>query len=153
MIRSGGVATLRRMGFLGVLFKKESNQRSSVPIDLMKERVEEHPTDARLAYDLANALQVAGDLEGAQEYACRAAEAHSKVGFATKALAVLKGAMLWGKPSVEVLQALANVHIALKHKEDARGALIQLRKAHVAAGNSSELGRIDAQLQELGPSR
>ncbi len=143
------------MGFLAGLFNKSSSSghRSSAPIELMKERVEENPGDARLAFDLANALNTAGDLEGAQEYALRAAQAHLKAGFATKALAVLKGAQLWGKPSIELLREVANVHLQLKHKEDARGALIQLRKAHVSAGNSSELGSIDAQLLELGPSR
>ena len=142
------------MGFLAGLFKKSaSNHKSSAPIELMKERVEENPADARLAFELANALHATGDLDEAQAYALRAAQAHLKAGFATKALAVLKGAVLWGQPSIELLREIANVHMQLKHKEDARGALLQLRKAHVSAGNSSELGAIDAQLQELGPSR
>ncbi len=138
------------MGFLGGLFQKK---KSGDPLAALRERVEENPNDARLAQDLANQLKAQGDLNGAHEYARRSAQAHLTAGFATKALAVLKGALVWGQPSTELLQDLANVHLELKHKEDARGTLIQLRKLHASAGNKDELGRIDAQLLELGPSR
>ncbi|MDP1827025.1 MAG: hypothetical protein Q8L48_27375 [Archangium sp.] len=137
------------MGFFGGLFKK----KGSDPLDALRERVEDNPNDARLAQDLASQLKARGDVSGAVEYARRAAQAHLTAGFAQKALAVLKGAMTWGQPSMELLQDLANVLLELKHKEDARGALIQLRKLHASAGNKSELGRIDAQLTELGPGR
>lgn len=138
------------MGFLGGLFQRK---KSGDPLAVLRERVEENPNDARLAQDLANQLKAQGDLNGAHEYARRAAQAHLTAGFATKALAVLKGALVWGQPSTELLQDLANVHLELKHKEDARGTLIQLRKLHASAGNKDELGRVDAQLLELGPSR
>jgi hypothetical protein len=138
------------MGFLGGLFKKK---QGSDPLDAMRARVEENPNDARLAQDLANQLKAAGDLAGAQEYARRAAQAHQTAGFATRALAVLKGAVAWGQPSPELLQDLANIFLELKHKEDARGTLLQLRRMHAASGNTSALPAIDAQLQELGPGR
>ena len=136
------------MGFIGGLFKKKSD-----PLEALRARVDEKPNDARLAQDLASQLKAAGDLPGAQEYARRAAQAHQTAGFATRALAVLKGAVAWGEPSPELLQDLANVLLELKHKEDARGTLIQLRRMHAASGNTSALPAIDAQLQELGPSR
>jgi tetratricopeptide (TPR) repeat protein len=138
------------MGFLGDLFKKSAK---SDGLDALKEKVEANPNDARLAQDLANQLKAQGLISSAQEYARRAAQAHLTAGFATKALAVLKGAVSWGDPSAELLQELVNVLLELKHKEDARGTLIQLRKLHASAGNKSELGRIDAQLTELGPGR
>lgn len=138
------------MGFLGTLFK---GGKKNDPLEALRERVEKNPNDPRLASELATQLNASGDLNGAQEYARRAAQAHQTAGFASRALAVLQGAATWGQPSTDLLQDLANVHIALKHKEDARGTLIQLRKLHVSAGNQSELARIDAQLQELGPGR
>ena len=138
------------MGFLGGLFQKK---KSADPLAELRECVEANPKDPRLANDLANQLKAVGDLNGAHEYARRAAQAHMTAGFAQKALAVLKSAALWGQPSTELLQDLADLHIELKHKEDARGTLIQLRKLHASAGNKSELGRIDAQLLELGPGR
>jgi hypothetical protein len=138
------------MGFLQDLFKKKP---SGDPLAALRERSDANPNDARLASDLASQLKANGDLNGAHEYARRAAQAHLTAGFAQKALAVLKGAALWGQPSTELLQDMVDLHIQLKHKEDARGTLIQLRKLHASAGNKSELGRIDAQLAELGPSR
>lgn len=138
------------MSFLGDLFKKKSG---GGPLEALRAKVDANPNDARLAQDLANQLKAQGDVDGAVEYARRAAQAHLTAGFAQKALAVLKGAVAWGQPSMELLQDLANVLIELKHKEDARGALIQLRRLHATAGNKSELGRIDAQLTELGPGR
>jgi Flp pilus assembly protein TadD len=137
------------MGFLGGLFSKKSGD----PLAALREQVEAKPNDPRLAMDLAHQLKAQGDLNGAREYALRAAQAHIAAGFNAKAVAVLKGAVAWGEPSTELLQALVNVLIELKHKEDARGALSQLRRLHVSAGNTSELGRIDAQLTELGPGR
>ena len=138
------------MGFIGGLFKKKSG---SDALDALRARVEENPNDARLAQDLANQLKAAGDLPGAMDYARRAAQAHHTAGFATKALAVLKGAAAWGEPSPELLQDLANVLLELKHKEDARGTLTQLRRMHASSGNTAALPAIDAQLKELGPSR
>ncbi len=138
------------MGFLGGLFQKK---KSADPSAELREKVEANPNDPRLAQDLANQLKARGDLNGAQEFARKAAEAHLAAGFAQKALAVLKSAVMWGQPSMELLRDLANVHLELKHKEDARGTLIQLRKLHASAGNKSELGRIYAQLLELGPGR
>jgi tetratricopeptide (TPR) repeat protein len=138
------------MGFLGGLFQKK---KSADPLAALRERSDENPNDARLASELANQLKAIGDLNGAHEYARRAAQAHRTAGFTQKALAVLKGAVVWGQPSMELLQDLADVHIELKHKEDARGTLIQLRKLHASAGNKTELGKIDAQLLELGPGR
>lgn len=138
------------MGFLGGLFQKKQN---ADPAQALRAKVEANPNDPRLASELANQLKAQGDLNGAHEYARKAAQAHRAAGFAQKALAVLKSAVLWGQPSTELLQDLADLHLELKHKEDARGTLIQLRKLHASAGNKSELGRIDAQLQELGPGR
>lgn len=138
------------MGFLGTLFK---GGKKNDPLEALRERVEQNPNDARLASELATQLKAAGDLNGAHEYARRAAQAHQTAGFGMKALAVLKGALTWGEPTTELLQDLVNVHLALKHKEDARGTLIQLRKLHVSLGNQSEVGKVDSQLQELGPGR
>lgn len=140
----------RPMGFLGGLLKKKSGTSA---LDAQREKVDANPNDARLAQDLANQLKASGDLSGAQEYARRAATAHQTAGFATKALAVLKGAVAWGSPTPELLQDLATVLMELKHKEDARGTLIQLRRLQASAGNTSALGAIDAQLQDLGPGR
>ena len=83
------------MGCLGGLFSSKSSGKksSSAPLlEALRDKVEENPADAKLAHDLANQLRAAGDLEGALEYARRSAQAHQKAGFATKALAVLKGA-------------------------------------------------------------
>ena len=136
------------MGFLGGLFSKKGD-----PLAALRAQVEAKPNDPRLAMDLANQLKAQGDLTGAHEYALRAAQAHIAAGFNAKAVSVLKSAAAWGEPSTELLQALVDVLIDLKHKEDARGALSQLRRLHVSAGNTGELSRVDALLTELGPAR
>lgn len=141
---------LRLMGFLDGFFKKAEKSDS---LEALKAKVEASPSDARIAQDVANQLKALGRISEAQDYARRGAQAHMNAGFATKAVAVLKGAAGWGNPSMDLLQDLANVLLQLKHKEDARGTLLQLRKLHMNAGNKTELGRIDAQLTELGPSR
>ena len=152
MIHPASGVTLRAMGFLGGLFGSKATKKGNA-LDALKERSDEEPGDARLAQDVSNQLKAAGDVFEAQIYARRAAQAHLTAGFATKALAVLKGAATWGEPTTDLLQELADVLLELKHKEDARGTLIQLRRLHASAGNKTELGKIDAQLQELGPGR
>ena len=129
------------------------SKKSADPLAALRAQVEAKPNDPRLAMELANQLKAQGDLTGAHDSALRAAQAHIAAGFNAKAVSVLKSAVAWGQPSTELLQALVNVLIELKHNEDARGALSQLRKLHVSAGNTSELGRVDAQLTELGPAR
>lgn len=139
------------MGTLGEWLSKLGKPKDQT--EAMRERADEHPTDARLQQDLAHLLKAKGDVVGAREYALRAARAHQQAGFAQKALAVLKGASGWGPPSTELLGELVTLHIDLKHKEDARGTLIELRKLHVSLGNKSELSDIDKKLTELGPGR
>ena len=152
MIRRPALGTMRRMGFLGGLFTSKATKQGNA-LDALRERSDENPNDPRLAQDVSNQLKAQGDVSGAQIFARRAAQAHLAGGFATKALAVLKGAAAWGDPPAELLQDLADVLLKLKHKEDARGTLIQLRRLHASSGNKDELGKIDAQLQELGPGR
>ncbi len=139
------------MGFLEGLFGKSTKKGGG--LEALRERSDENPNDARLAQDISSQLKAQGDVSEAQMFARRAAQAHLTAGFATKALAVLKGAAAWGEPSAELLRDLADVLLELKHKEDARGTLIQLRRLHASAGNKDELGKVDAQLQQLGPSR
>ena len=130
------------------MFSKKSD-----PLAALRAQVEAKPNDPRLAMDLANQLKAQGDLTGAHDSALRAAQAHIAAGFNARAVSVLKSAVAWGQPPTELLQTLVDVLIELKHKEDARGTLTQLRRLHVSAGNTGELGRIDAQLTELGPAR
>ncbi len=137
------------MGFLGGMFRKQKAD----PLDALREKVDASPKDGRLAQDLATQLKAKGLVASAVEYSLRAAKAHREAGFSQKALAVLKGAQSWSQPTPELLQELADILVELKHKEDARGMLIKLRQLHVNAGNKGELGRIDAQLSELGPGR
>jgi hypothetical protein len=138
------------MGFLGRIFKKEPTVD---PLEALRLKVEALPNDARLAQDLAARLKARGETKSAIEYCRRAANVHREAGFAARALAVLRGAMAWGEPSPELLSDIADLHLELRHKEDARGVLLKLRAMHVDAGNRSELGRIDARLQDLGPGR
>jgi Flp pilus assembly protein TadD len=137
------------MGFLGGLFQK----KQSDPLQALRDRVEENPKDAKLANDLAMQLKAKGEIVEAVHYALIAATAHAEQGFTQKALAVLRAAETWGQPTAQLLNALVDTHLQLKHKEDARGALIKLRALHSAAGNRGELPKIDARLAELGPGR
>lgn len=139
------------MGMLSDFMARFS--KGADPLEVLKERSNSHPEDARLAADVAQQLKARGDVVGAREYALRAAAAHKQAGFAQRALAVVKGAAEWGPPSTELLGELAALHLELKHKEDARSTLIQLRRLHQSLGNTAELPGIDAQLTELGPSR
>jgi Flp pilus assembly protein TadD len=138
------------MGFLGGLFQKK---QTNDPLQLLRDKVDENPKDPKLANDLAMQLKAKGDVESAVHYALIAATAHAEQGFLQRALAVLRAAEAWGKPTPELLGALVDTHLQLKHKEDARGALIKLRALHSAAGNRGELPKIDARLAELGPGR
>ncbi len=138
------------MGFLGGLFKKQSNVD---PLDALREKVDANPKDARLAQDLAAQLKAKGDLVGAIEYSRRAAQAHKANGFLQKALAVLKSAQAWDVPTPELLNELSEIYLELKHKEDARGTLVKLRQLQANTGNMEELKRIDAKISELGPGR
>ncbi|MFT3713613.1 MAG: hypothetical protein QM817_38640 [Archangium sp.] len=132
------------------MFQKKSG---SDPLQALRDRVDENPKDAKLANDLATQLKAKGDLMGAVHYALVAATAHTEAGFLQKALAVLRAAEMWGQPTAPLLNALVDTHLQLKHKEDARGALIKLRALHSAAGNRGELAGIDKRLAELGPGR
>ncbi|MDP1827847.1 MAG: hypothetical protein Q8L48_31525 [Archangium sp.] len=134
------------MGFLGGLFTKKPD-----PLDALRERVEANPKDARLAQELATQLGTKGFHARAVHYARLSAQAYRDAGFAQKALGVLKSAQAWGTPTPELLQDLADVLLALHHKEDARGTLIKLRQLH--SGNVAEQNKIDARLTELGPRR
>lgn len=137
------------MGFLDSLLKKNKSD----PLQVLRDKVEKNPKDPKLANELATTLKAKGDVDEAVHFAVQAANAHKEQGFTQKALAVLRGAEAWGKPSGALLKALADTHLEMKHKEDARGALIKLRKFHFDAGNKSELPEIDKQLAELGPGR
>lgn len=138
------------MGFLSGLLKKKD---AKSPLEQLRERANENPDDPRLQQDLAMQLKGTGDLSGAIEYSRRAAKAHQKAGFAQRALAVLKTAVAWGQPTQELLRETADLFLTLKHKEDARGTLLQLRKLYVASGSKDEVARVDAQIAELGPGR
>lgn len=136
------------MGFLNSLLKKKD---SKSPLEQLKDKANAAPDDAKLQQEVATQLKTAGDFYGASEYARRAAQAHHKAGFAQKAAAVLKTAMAWGQPTPELVQDLVDTLLQLKLKEDARGALLQLRK--LQASDRDALARIDAKLTELGPGR
>jgi hypothetical protein len=142
------------MGFLGGLFQKKRGVSSgNTQTDLLIEKLEANPKDARVAHELAVAMKAQGDVSGAIIYALQAAGIHKDGGFLQKALSELKLAQSWGSPTAELLSELADVHLAMKHKEDARGMLIKLRDLHVKAGNMSELSGVDKKIAELGPGR
>jgi hypothetical protein len=138
------------MGFLDSLLKRKGGGDE---LQALRERVEKNPKDWKLANDLSMQLKAKGEVEQAVHYALVAARAHKDNGFLQKALAVVRGAEAWGKPSADLLRTIADLHLELKHKEDARGALIKLRRFHSENGNMGELRSIDAQLAELGPGR
>jgi len=138
------------MGFLDSLFKKKGGGDE---LQALREKVEKNPKDWKLANDLSMQLKAKGEVEQAVHYALVAAQAHKDNGFLQKALAVLRGAEAWGKPSGELLRTIADLHLELKHKEDARGALIKLRRFYSENGDMAELPSIDKQLAELGPGR
>jgi len=136
------------MGFLNSLLKKKD---SKSPLELLKEKADAAPNDPKLQQEVAAQLKAAGDLIGAHDYSRRAAQAHHKAGFAQKAAAVLKMSVAWGNPPPELMQDLVDTYLQLKLKEDARGALLQLRK--LQSNDRDALARIDAKLTELGPGR
>ena len=140
------------MGFLDSLSGLLKGKKSD-PIAELREKVEKNPKDPKLANELSMQLKARGDIDEAVHYAIVAATAHKDQGFSQKALAVLRAAETWGRPSGELLRFLADLHLELKHKEDARGVLIKLRQYHLNAGNKTELPGIDKQLAELGPGR
>lgn len=139
------------MGLLGGLFSKK--KPGGDLLEAMRERSAENPNDFKLATDIAMQLKARGEVPEAIEYALRAAQGHQANGFTMKALAMLRQAEAWGKPTPELLNALVDTHLELKHKEDARGALMKLRALHSEKGNRGELPKIDARLAELGPGR
>lgn len=138
------------MGFLSGLLKRGAAKSAA---EQLRERADGSPDDPRLQQDVAMQLKAAGDLAGAVEYSRRAAKAHKKAGFAQRALAALKTAVAWGEPTAELLQETADLFLELKLKEDARGALLQLRRLYAASSDKAALARVDAKIAELGPGR
>lgn len=133
------------MSIFGLFTKKVD------PLEVLRERVDANPKDARLAQDLAAQYAAKGFHARAVHYGRKAAQAYRAAGFAQKALAVLKSAQAWEAPTPELLQELADVLLELHHKEDARGTLLKLRQLH--SGNVAEQHKVDARLAELGPRR
>ncbi|MFO0601444.1 MAG: hypothetical protein U0228_39450 [Myxococcaceae bacterium] len=138
------------MGLFDGLFKKKSGGDA---LESLKTKFDENPKDGKLAQDIAGQLKAKGDLPGAVEYAVKAAGAFRADGFLQKAIAALRMAEGWNHVTPELLRSLADVHLELKHKEDARGVLIKLRRLHFEKGNKAELPALDKELAELGPGR
>lgn len=133
------------------LFKKKSSPSDG--LSALRQKVEDHPRDARLAQDLAQQLKARGQVDEAVEYMRRSAQAHRDAGFGQRAAAALKSALSWGAPTPDLYEDLAATYLQLELREDAREALVKLRALHREAGRLSDSEAVGKRIAELGPGR
>jgi hypothetical protein len=138
------------MGLLSGLFSKKAE---SDPLTALRQKVEDNPKEGRYGQDLAQQLKAKGQVTEAVEYAVRSAKAYRAGGFLQRGVGVLKLAMTWGDPPPELLEELAQLHLELKHKEDAREVLQKLRHLHREAGRHADGEQVAKRIAELGPGR
>jgi hypothetical protein len=139
------------MGLLSNLFGKKSEPGDA--LTTLRQKVEDNPKEGRFAQDLATQLKAKGQVAEAVDYAVRSAQAYRAGGFFQRGVGVLKLAMTWGDPTPELLEELVQLHLELKHKEDAREVLQKLRQLHREAGRHADGEKVAARIAELGPGR
>lgn len=123
------------------------------PLQKLRAEVEARPKDSKLLLDLAGQLKAKGAIGEAAAYYLRAASALTDLGFATKAVALLRQVTQMTPKSIPAHEALAGCLELLKVKEDQRTVLKTLVTLYRAEGKSEEAQTAQQKVDSLGPGR
>jgi thioredoxin-like negative regulator of GroEL len=123
------------------------------PIQKLRGEVEARPKDTKLLMDLAGQLKAKGSVSEAAEYYMRAATALTDLGFATKAVAILRQVTQMTPKSIPAHEALAQCLEEMKVKEDLRAVLKTLVGLYKAEGKQQEAQTVQLKIDALGPGR
>ncbi len=123
------------------------------PIAALKAQVEAKPKDSKLLLDLAGQLKTKGAVSEAAEYYMRAATALTDLGFATKAVAIIRQVTQMMPKSIPAHEALAACLEEMKVKEDQRTVLKTLVSLYRSEGRSDDAQTAQLKIDALGPGR
>ena len=123
------------------------------PIELLKKELEKKPKDSKILLDLAAHFKAKGATDEAVEYYMRAAQALSDVGFAPKAVALVKQVTQLAPKAIEPYELLAKLLEQLKVKEDLRAVLKILVPLYRSNGKDDLARATEEKIKALGPGR
>ncbi|MBS1151274.1 MAG: hypothetical protein H6Q89_2972 [Myxococcaceae bacterium] len=123
------------------------------PIAKLREDLERKPKDSKLLLDLAGLLKAKGAVSEAAEYYMRAATALTDLGFATKAVAIVRQVTQLTPKSIPAHEALARCLEEAKAKEDQRTVLKTLVSLYREVGRSEDAQIAQRKIESLGPGR
>jgi thioredoxin-like negative regulator of GroEL len=123
------------------------------PLQKLRADVEAKPKDSKLLLELAGQLKAKGAVGESAEYYLRAATALTELGFATKAVALLRQVTQMTPKSIPAHEALAACLEEMKVKEDLRTVLKALAGLYRAEGRSQDAQTAHLKIEALGPGR
>ncbi|GEM_PF-3303032 len=123
------------------------------PIAALKAQVESKPKDSKLLLDLANLLKAKNAISEAAEYYLRAAQALTDLGFATKAVAIIKQVTQLQPKSIPAHEALLACLEEMKVKEEQRMVLKTLMTLYRGEGRQQDAQTAQLKIDALGPGR
>ena len=123
------------------------------PIAKLKAESDAKPKDTKLLLDLAGQLKAKGAVSESAEYYMRAATALTDLGFATKAVAIVRQVTQMVPKSIPAHEALARCLEEMKVKEDQRTVLKTLVTLYRAEGRPQDAQTAQLKIDALGPGR
>lgn len=123
------------------------------PLTKLRADVEAKPKDTKLLLDLAGQLKAKGALSEAAEYYMRAATAMTDVGFASKALAIIRQVTQMQPKSIPAHESLAACLAEMNVKEDQRAVLKTLVTLYRLEGRQQDAQTAQLKIDALGPGR
>lgn len=123
------------------------------PIAKLKAEVEAKPKDTKLLLELAGLLKAKGAISDAAEYYLQAADALSALGFATKAVAIIRQVTQMAPKSIVAHEKLAEALEEMKVKEDLRTVLKALVSLYRGDGRMDDAATAQTKIEALGPGR
>lgn len=123
------------------------------PVQKLRKDVEAKPKDSKLLLELAGLLKAKGAVSEAAEYYMRAAQALTDLGFATKAVAIIRQVTQMTPKSIPAHEALAGCLEEMKVKEDLRTVLKTLISLYRSEGRPQDAATAQLKIDALGPGR
>ena len=123
------------------------------PIQKLRSDVEARPKDTKLLLELAGLLKAKGSVSESAVYYMRAATALTELGFATKAVAIVRQVTQMTPKSIPAHEALAVCLEEMKVKEDLRTVLKTLMGLYRSEGRPQDAQTAQVKIDALGPGR
>ena len=123
------------------------------PLQKLRADLEAKPKDSKLLLELAGQLKAKGAVGESAEYYMRAAAALTELGFATKAVALLRQVTQMTPKSIPAHEALAKCLDEMKVKEDLRTVLKTLVSLYRSEGRPQDAQTAQLKIEALGPGR